>query len=100
MLQFKNILKKPIIWLPPIIVSAILGPLSTVVFKMTTTSIGAGMGTSGLVGQIETITSMGINARSILSILILQIILPIVLVWLIDIIFRKYNLIKKGDLKI
>jgi uncharacterized membrane protein len=100
MLQFKNILKKPIIWLPPIIVSAILGPLSTVVFKMTTTSIGAGMGTSGLVGQIETITSMGINARSILSILVLQIVLPIVLVWLIDIIFRKYNLIKKGDLKI
>lgn len=100
MLQFKNILKKPIIWLPPIIVSAILGPLSTMVFKMTTTSIGAGMGTSGLVGQIETITSMGVNARSILSILILQIILPIVLVWIIDIIFRKYNLIKKGDLKI
>lgn len=100
MLQFKNILKKPIIWLPPIIVSAILGPLSTVVFKMRTTFIGAGMGTSGLVGQIETITSMGINARSILAILVLQIILPIVLVWLIDIIFRKYNLIKKGDLKI
>ena len=29
MLQFKNILKKPIIWLPTIIASAILGPIST-----------------------------------------------------------------------
>lgn len=100
MLQFKNILKKPIIWLPTIIVSAILGPLSTVLFKMKTTSIGAGMGTSGLVGQISTIDSMGVNSASILSISILQIVLPIVLVLVVDIIFRKFGLIKKGDLAI
>ena len=33
MLQFQNILKKPIIWIPTIIVSAILGPISTAVMK-------------------------------------------------------------------
>ncbi len=100
MLQFKNILKKPIIWLPTIIVSAILGPLSTVLFKMTTTSIGAGMGTSGLVGQIATIDSMGVSVTSILGILILQIVLPIILVLTVDILFRKFGWIKKGDLAI
>lgn len=100
MLQFKNILKKPIIWLPTIIVSAILGPLSTVLFKMKTTSIGAGMGTSGLVGQIETIDSMGVNLTSILGIIVLQIVLPIILVLGVDIIFRKLGWIKKGDLSI
>jgi len=47
-----NIIKKPIIWLPTIIVSAILGPLATLVFKTETTPIGAGMGTSGLVGPV------------------------------------------------
>ena len=29
MLQFKNIVKKPVIWVPPIIVSAIIAPVST-----------------------------------------------------------------------
>ena len=49
MLQVPNIVKKPVIWLPAIIASAILGPISTVVLKMTNNASGAGMGTSGLV---------------------------------------------------
>lgn len=52
MLQVPNIVKKPVIWLPAIIASAILGPISTVVFKMTNNASGAGMGTSGLVRSI------------------------------------------------
>ncbi|MBO5657193.1 MAG: PTS sugar transporter subunit IIC, partial [Agathobacter sp.] len=35
MLQISNIVKKPIIWLPAILTSAILGPVSTMLFKMT-----------------------------------------------------------------
>jgi len=99
MLQFKNILKKPIIWLPTIIVSAILGPLVTLVFKTETTSLGSGMGTSGLVGQFETFAAMK-NANPWPSIIVLQIILPIVLVYIVDLIFRRAGLIKEGDLKI
>ena len=49
MLQVPNIVRKPVIWLPEIIVSAILGPLSTTLFAMTNNAMGAGMGTSGLV---------------------------------------------------
>ena len=32
-MSFKNILKKPIIWLPTIIASAILGPIATCLVK-------------------------------------------------------------------
>lgn len=98
MLQFKNILKKPIIWLPTIIASAILGPLATLVFKTTCTKEWSGMGTSGLVGPIGTYHSMGNDAW--LSIILLQILLPLILVWILDLIFRKFGWIKKGDLKI
>lgn len=100
MLQFKNILKKPIIWLPTIIVSAILGPISTLVFKTQCTPIGSGMGTSGLVGQIGTFNAMGSTLWFWLSVGILEIAAPIVLVWIVDVIFRKFGLIKAGDLKI
>ena len=48
MLQFKNILRKPVIWLPTIIVSAILAPFAYI-FEFASDSVGAGMGTSGLV---------------------------------------------------
>jgi hypothetical protein len=100
MLQFKNILKKPIIWLPTIIVSAILGPVSTLLFKTQTLPAGSGMGTSGLVGQFATLDAMGNNASAYLSILVLQIALPIVLVFITDVLFRKYHLIQPGDLKL
>ena len=100
MLQFKNILKKPIIWLPTIIVSAILGPISTLVFKTETVPSGAGMGTSGLVGQFATLEAMGHTANAYLSIFILQFAAPIVLVFLLDWLFRKQGLIQEGDLKI
>ena len=100
MLQFKNILKKPIIWLPTIIVSAILGPLSTLVFKTETLPSGSGMGTSGLVGQFATLEAMNNSTQAFIAILVLQIALPIILVYITDLIFRKYNLIQTGDLKL
>ena len=100
MLQFKNILKKPIIWLPTIIVSAILGPISTCLLKLECVGSSAGMGTSGLVGQIGTLSQMGSKWQTWVGIFGLQIIIPGVLVFIIDAIFRKYDLIKPGDLTI
>lgn len=101
MLQFKNILKKPIIWLPTIIASAILGPISTCLTKTVCMGSSAGMGTAGLVGQIGTISSMGVdNWITWFSIFGMEIIFPLVLVFGIDLLFRKLNLIKEGDLKI
>ena len=65
MLQFKNILKKPIIWLPTIIASIILGPISTTLIKLKCMGSSAGMGTAGLVGQIGTIASMGNSVNTL-----------------------------------
>ena len=104
MLQFKNILKKPLIWLPTIITSAILGPISTCWIRVICMGSSAGMGTAGLVGQIGTISSMleaGSDTwRIIVGILALQIVLPAILVFFIDLLFRKLGWIKEGDLKI
>lgn len=100
MLQFKNILKKPIIWLPTIIVSAILGPIATCVLKVSCMGSSAGMGTAGLVGQFGTYASMGNTLNTWIAILGLEIIAPLILVWILDIIFRKFNLIKENDLKV
>lgn len=101
MLQFKNILKKPVIWLPTILTSAILGPISTAVFKMISTPAGAGMGTCGLVGQLGTLESMGYNnPMAYIGILVLHFIAPIILVFLFDLLFRKLGIIKKGDFEI
>ena len=101
MLQFKNILKKPVIWLPTIIASAILGPISTCWLKLSCMGSSAGMGTAGLVGQIGTIDSMPIDAwRTWVGIFGLQIILPALLVFGLDLLFRKLKWIKEGDLTV
>ena len=101
MLQFKNILKKPVIWLPTIIASAILGPVSTCWLELTCMGASAGMGTAGLVGQIGTIDSMGVSNWQVwVGIFGLMIILPGVLVFFIDLLFRKLGWIKEGDLTV
>ena len=101
MLQFKNILKKPIIWLPTIITSAILGPISTCWLKLKCYGANnAGMGTAGLVGVIGTFNDMGFSFNSVVIILLMEIILPAIIVFIIDLIFRKFKLIKDGDLKV
>ncbi len=101
MLQFKNIIKKPIIWLPTIIASAILGPISTCVFKLKCMyPNNAGMGTAGLVGVIGTFNEMGFSLPNFFIIILMEIILPLILVFLIDLLFRKLKWIKDGDLKV
>ncbi|MFP4287015.1 MAG: PTS transporter subunit IIC [Candidatus Izemoplasmataceae bacterium] len=100
MLQFKNILKRPIIWLPTIIISGILGPLSTMVFKIETNFTGSGMGTSAFIGQFMTIEAMGNRGLVWLYIIVLHFALPIILVGVVDYFFRKKGLIKPGDLSL
>ncbi|MGL5689849.1 MAG: PTS transporter subunit IIC [Bacteroidales bacterium] len=103
MLQIPNIICRPQIWIAPILTSALLGPLSTIVFKMTNTAIGAGMGTSGLVGQITTFIQMkGSMSDTYLIILILglQIILPGILAFAIDSVIRRQGWVRNGDMKL
>lgn len=98
MIQIPNIIRNPKIWIPSIVASALLGPISTVVFKMEADSIGAGMGTSGLVGQFSTIGAMG--TASVGSIVIMHFLLPAIITLSISEWMRKKNHIKYGDMKL
>ena len=104
MLQFKNILRKPVIWLPTIITSAILGPISTCLIKVVCLGSSAGMGTAGIVGQIGTVSSMlaygSETWQIVLGLVLLELVAPAVLVFGFDLLFRKLNWIKEGDLKV
>ena len=103
MLQVPNIVRKPIIWLPAIITSAILGPISTAVLGMTNNAKGSGMGTAGLVGQImgyQTMTETMSPVIALLEIALMHFILPAVLALLISEFMRKKGWIKFGDMKL
>jgi uncharacterized membrane protein len=114
-LQMPNIVKNPFIWLPAIITSAITGPLATCLFKMEMNgaAVSSGMGTCGLVGQIGVITgwfapseiaikngasAITPNFMDWLGLVLICFVLPAVLTWAIGLLFRKFNLIKEGDL--
>ncbi len=100
MLQFKNVIRNPRVWIPPIATSAILGPLATLVFIMETTPEGAGMGTSALVGPLQTLDAMGYDISVFLRIGLLHFVLPVALVLGLDIWLRKMGWIKPGDLSL
>lgn len=103
MLQVPNIVQKPIIWLPAILSSAILGPVGTMLLHMENNATGSGMGTAGLVGQIMTWQVM-VPAEgplmTILKILLIQIILPAVVTLAISEFMRKKGWIQFGDMKL
>ena len=100
MLQMPNIVKNPKIWIPPIVASAVLGPVATLGFKMSNIPSGAGMGTSGLVGQVGTINAMG-NAPAVwLAIGLLHFVLPALITLAVAMLLRKKGWIKEGDLKL
>ena len=103
MLQFSNIVRRPAIWLAPTLASAVLGPISAAVLKMTNTSMGAGMGTSGLVGQFGAYDAMIGNTQLwvfLLEIVLMHFILPACLTLSFDAVFRKIGWVRKGDMKI
>lgn len=103
MLQMGNILRKPVIWLPPTLASAILGPISTAVLGMTNTAVGAGMGTSGLVGQFAAwgvMTQTQAPALVLAQILVMHFAAPAALTLLFSELLRKWGWIRPGDMKL
>ena len=102
MLQVPNIVKKPIIWVPAIVSSAILGPIASAVFGMVSTPVGSGMGSAGFVGQIAAYGAMTADGMSsvmaLLLILLMHFILPAAITLAVSEIMRKIGLISKGDM--
>ena len=103
MLQISNIVRKPVIWLPAIIASAILGPVSTMVFGMTSNATGSGMGSAGLVGQImtfQTMTSTQPPSIVLFQIILMHFVLPAIIAFAVSEFMRKKGIIKDGDMKL
>ncbi len=94
--QFSNAVKNPLIIIPPTIAAAICGVLSTTLFKMECNAIGAGMGSSGLVGQLQTFAVMGADVAE--EILILHFILPAIISYVVTHLMKKQQFIKENDL--
>ncbi len=107
MLQMPNIIRNPRIWLPPIIASAITGPIATCLFKleMNGPAVSSGMGTCGLVGQIGVITGWSetgyaAGAMDWIGLILVCFVLPAVLSVLFCQLLRKIGWIKDGDMKL
>ena len=112
MLQMPNIVKNPLIWIPPIIASAITGPVATCLFKMEMNgaAVASGMGTCGLVGQIGVysgwVADVASGAKAAITpmdwagLVLICFVLPAVISLVICEIMRKAGLIKKDDLKL
>jgi uncharacterized membrane protein len=100
MLQVSNIIKNPWILVPATLAGAIVGPISTCIFKMTNIPVGAGMGTCGLVGQIGTFNDMGFTFDVLWKVILLHFVLPAIFALVIDKLLRKTGKIKDGDYKL
>ena len=104
MLQVPNIVRNPLIWLPSIISSAILGPVSSAVLKMVSNPVGSGMGSAGLVGQFmayDSMISVGFTpVVTLLEIALMHFVLPAVISLAVAEAMRKIKLIKVNDLKL
>lgn len=112
MLQMGNIVKKPVIWLPPTIAAAITGPIATCIFKlqMNGAAVSSGMGTCGLVGQIGVYTGwindIAAGTKTAISgfdwagLILISFILPAVLTWVIGAFFKKNGIFTDEDLKL
>ena len=102
MLQIPN-LKNPRILIPAVVASAVVGPISTCLFKLQATPVGAGMGTAGLVGVIDMIgASAGVIAtwQLVLGIILVCFVLPAAIAFGVSELLRKIGWIKKDDMKI
>ena len=112
MLQMPNIVKNPKVWIPPILASAITGPLATCVFRleMNGAAVNSGMGTCGLCGQIGVWTGWVADVNSgakaaitgfdWLGLVLICFVLPAVLSWIFCEMLRKKGWIKENDLKL
>lgn len=111
MLQMGNIVKKPLVWLPPIIASAVTGPLATCVFQLAQNgpAVASGMGTCGLVGPIGVYTGWvagmeaGAAAPGLLDwagLVLICLVLPALISGGVCALMRKAGLIAEGDLKL
>lgn len=102
MLQMGNIMRNPRIWIPPILVSAITGPIATCVFHMENgIAVASGMGTCGLVGPLGVLAAESTGSVfSLVGLVLVCFVLPAVLTPIVAYPLRAAKWIKPEDLKL
>ena len=104
MLQMGNIVKNPRIWIAPTLASAFTGALSASLFRLTCSGVSAGMGTCGLVGPLGIISEILVSPENPvlqwIGLFLICFILPAILSLLFDLLLRKVNWVKDGDMKL
>lgn len=105
MLQIPNIMRNPRIFIPPIVASAVCGPIATCLFKLRCGASGGGMGTCGFVGIIDSFNQSVTSGAMewwlfLICVLLLFVILPAVISWALGLLLRKVGWIKENDLKL
>ena len=104
MLQVPNIVRRPLIWIPPILSSAVLGPIAiSPWFNMVNNATGSGMGSAGLVGQImtyQTMTAFESPVLVLIKIVVFHFLLPAVITMGVARGMRKMGYIHNGDMKL
>ena len=124
MLQMPNLLRKPILWIPPVAASIVNGPIATCLFRlqMNGAPINSGMGTSGLCGPIGCVVgwfapseraltvgeSMGVDIAAAyanpavqwIGLLVVCVAVPALVSWIVSELMRKKGWIREGDYKL
>ncbi|MBD5132738.1 MAG: PTS sugar transporter subunit IIC [Clostridiales bacterium] len=104
MLQIPNLGKNPRILVPAVVASAVAGPLASAAFGIMCDATGAGMGTAGLVGVINTFITSLENGMAwwyvLIAVLVCYIIVPAAVALGVSELMRKKKWIKLGDMKI
>ena len=110
-IQLPNVMKKPLIWITPALTSAIMGPISTCIFKLkvyipdanvphAAESAAAGMGTSALVGPLSAWTAEGYSMIGLLKVVLCCIIFPAAIAIVLHLACKKMGIVKPGDQKL
>lgn len=105
MLQIPNIMRNPKLLIPPIVASAICGPIATCAFVLKCGASGGGMGTCGFVGIISayesSVVAGGMPQWTFwLAVATLFFIIPGLVCAGLGLLMRKIGWIKENDLKL
>ena len=107
MLQMPNLIKNPRLWIPPVVASAVTGPLATCAFRMQMygAAINSGMGTCGLLGPIGMILGWyggeypaTVGFVDWLGLILVCFLIPAAICIVLGELLRRIGWIKKDDL--
>ncbi len=96
--QLPNITKNPIILLPTVVASAIVGPVSALIFQLEAGKEIAGLGLSSFIAPINLISNQGLGV--VPAMVITYIVIPVAVSYIIYIALRKAGRIHSGDMTV